>query len=227
MLAQSEAQARHAVPFGLVRVSAPAAFGQIVLAPLLFSFMAEHPAVRLDLRLADERVPLIANGIDLAIRMGPLEDSELVARRIAVMPMRIVASAEYLSMHGEPLAPAALVDHRTILTRPDLDQWQIDGRAIRLRWSLSTGSMLVTRDALVKGLGIGMLPAFLADPAIRAGQLKRLLPGCALSGGDISALWPRSQIPSLAVSSLVDHLLRARPGCTDTMPSDLQARTQP
>jgi DNA-binding transcriptional LysR family regulator len=207
MLAQAEAESEHAEPSGFIRLAAPISFGQIVLAPMLFSFLAEHPAVRLDLRLNDERVPLIPGGIDLAIRMGPLDDSELVSRRLTVIPQRLVASAAYVAAHGEPQRPADLVDHRAILTRIDLDHWRIGEDTVRLRWNMSTGNMLVTRDALLQGLGVGVLPAFLADTAIGEGQLIPLLSGYPLNGGEVSALWPRSQTPSLAVSALVNHLV--------------------
>ncbi|UBT80450.1 LysR family transcriptional regulator [Pseudomonas amygdali] len=215
VLAQAEAQSEHAAPSGLIRLSAPSAFGQVVLAPRLFSFLAEHPAVRLDLRLSDERVPLITGGLDLAIRMGRLQDSELVSRLIAVMPMRLVASPVYLAARGEPQDPAALADHQTVLTRPDLDQWEIGEETVRPRWTLSTGSMLVTRDALLQDMGIGILPAFLADPAIKDGRLVPLLLDYPLHGGEVSALWPRSQTPSLAVTTLVNYLVASGFKCKD------------
>jgi DNA-binding transcriptional LysR family regulator len=208
MLAQAEAESEHAEPSGLIRLAAPISFGQIVLAPMLFSFLAQYPAVRLDLRLNDERVPLISGGIDLAIRMGQLEDSELVSRRIAAIPQRLVASPSYLAAHGEPKHPTELVGHRAILTRIDLEQWRLGEHTVRPRWSLSTGNMLVTRDALLRGLGVGVLPAFIADTAIKEGHLVPLLSGFPLRGGEVSALWPQSQTPSLAVSALVNHMVK-------------------
>lgn len=137
-----------------------------------------------------------------------MDSSELVYRRIAIMPMRLVASPAYLARHGEPKHPAALDDHSAILTRTDLDQWQLGNEVIRPRWNMSTGSMLVTRDAVLRGMGIGVLPAFLADPAIDEGRLVSLLPGHSLHGGEVNALWPRTQIPSLAVTTLVSYLMR-------------------
>lgn len=226
MLAQAEAESEHAEPSGLVRLSAPIALGQVMLAPLLFSFMEEHPAVRIDLRLSDERVPLISVGIDLAIRAGPLDDSELVCRRIAVIPTSLVASPRYLASHPEPQYPAELVDHRAILTRVDLDQWRIGEHTIRPRWSLSTGNMLVTRDALLQGLGVGMLPAFLADMDIREGLLVPLLSGHPVQGGEVTAVWPRSQTPSVAVSALINHLMNGlvnRPFTRRSHPSQREA----
>ncbi len=215
-LAQAEAESEHATPSGLIRLSAPSAFGQVVLAPKLFSFHAEYPAVRLDLRLSDERVPLITSGLDLAIRMGRLDDSELVARHIAAIPMRLVASPAYLAARGEPQYPAELADHQTILTRPDLDQWQIGEETVRPRWNMSTGSMLVTHDALLQGMGIGILPAFLADLAIKNGRLVPLLLEHRLPSGEVSAIWPRSSTPSLTVTTLVHYLVESGLSCRET-----------
>ncbi|MCX2945620.1 LysR family transcriptional regulator [Rahnella perminowiae] len=211
--AQSEAKSEHARPSGLIRMSAPNAFGQIVLAQILFSFLEQHPGVRIDLRLSDDRVSLVSNGFDLAIRTGPLEDSELVSRRIAAIPMRLVASPAYLAVHGTPLDPAELVDHQSILTRPDLDHWQIGKHIVRPRWNMSTGSMLVSRDALLQHMGIGLLPAFLADPAIKEGKLTPLMLQHALNSEEVSALWARNQTPSLAVSALVNYLVESAISC--------------
>lgn len=204
--AQSEAEAEHTEPSGLVRVSAPNSFGQAVLAPKMFEFLNQHPAVRIDLKLSDERQPIVAGGFDLAIRMGALDDSDLVARRLATVAMRLVASPGYLAKNGEPQTAAELAHHVAVLTRADLDQWHIGDQTVRMRWGFSTGSMMLTRDAVTCGLGIGLLPAFLAEEAIRSGTLTELLIDQPLVGGDVNALWPRNRTPSLAVSTLVNYL---------------------
>ena len=206
MLAQAEVEAEHAAPAGLLRVSATTAYGQVVVAPRLFSFLAAHPAVRIDLRLTDERVHLVAEGFDLAIRMGRLDDSELVARRIATVPVRLVAAPAYLAARRAPIIPQDLAQHRAILTRTDLDHCEVGGETVRLLWSLSTGNMLVTRDAILQGLGIGLLPAFLADEHISAGRLVPILPEEPLRDGEVHAVWPRSVAPSPAVTALIRHL---------------------
>lgn len=205
-LAQAEIMAAQGAPAGLVRVAATSAYGQAVLAPRLFGFLAQHPAVRIDLRLSDERVNLVVDGIDLAIRMGALEDSELVARRIGRVAMRIVAAPGYLAAQGEPASAGDLARHRAVLTRPDLDQWQVGDEAVRPLWCLSTGNMAVTRDAALAGIGIALLPDFLADPLVAQGRLRMVLHGHALAAVDVTALTPRSVAPSPAVSALVRYL---------------------
>lgn len=207
LLAQTEAESEHSEPSGLIRLSAPVSFGHEVLAPIMFKFLAGHPSVRLDLRLSDERVPIVAGGVDIAIRMGQLADSELVSRRLGKIQMKLVASPQYIAEHGQPTNPEAINKHKAVLTRLDLDHWTIEDQVVRPTWQLSTSSMLVTREALRQGLGMGLLPAFLAEADIKSGLLVELLPNHPFPSNDVNALWPRSQTPSLAVSTLVTYLI--------------------
>ena len=91
-LAQAELLAEKGAPTGLIRIAASVGYGRAVIAPKLFTFLAAHRAVRIDLRLSDARINLVADGFDLAIRMGDLDDSDLMARRLASVPMRLVAA---------------------------------------------------------------------------------------------------------------------------------------
>ncbi len=205
--AQVEAMSEHAAPSGLLRVTAPVAYGQHVLAPRLFQFLQLHPAVRLDLRLADEQVNVISSGFDLAIRLGPLSDSELVGRRLGSIERVIVAAPSYLSQHPEPQTPADLAQHRVIVTRPDMDHWTFGAESVRLVWRMSTGNMLVTRDAVLAGMGIALLPTFLAEAAIRDHQLVRLLLNWPMSPVELTALHARFAVRSLAAAALVSYLV--------------------
>jgi DNA-binding transcriptional LysR family regulator len=167
-LAQVEALAEHAIPSGTLKIAAPIAYGQHVLAPKLFTFQQRYPAVRLDLHLSDELVNVIASGFDLAIRFGRLDDSNLLSRQLGRFDLRLVASRDYpLERAGIPQTVAELANHRGILTRTDLDHWTIDDQPIRVLWYISTGSTLVTSDAVCAGLGIALLPGFLATPRSR------------------------------------------------------------
>lgn len=165
-LAQAEALAEHATPSGTLKIAAPVAYGQHVLAPKLFAFQQRYSAVRLNLHLSDELVNVVAGGFDLVIRLGRLDDSELVSRQLGRMDMRLVASRDYLERAGTPRTTAELANHRGILTRTDLDHWTIDSQSVRVLWHICTGNMLVTHDAVCAGLGIAMVPGFLADAAI-------------------------------------------------------------
>lgn len=205
-MAQAEAMAETAAPAGLLRVTATLAYGRACVAPALWSFLARWPAVRIDLRLSDARVNLVEEGVDLAIRMGALEDSGLVSRRLARVPMRLAAAPDYLAVHGAPEDAQGLNRHRAILTRPDLDRWRIDDIDVRLSWAISTGDMTVTRDAAVAGLGVALLPGYLCDAEIAAGRLVAVLPGARLSPVDVTALTLRAVAPTPALRALLDHL---------------------
>ncbi|MGO4740198.1 LysR substrate-binding domain-containing protein [Bosea sp. 2KB_26] len=205
-LAQVETLAEHASPSGTLKISAPVAYGQHVLAPKLFTFQQLYPAVRLDLRLGDELVNIVAGGFDLAIRLGRLDDSDLRGRLLERIDMWLVASPDYLARAGTPRAVAELANHRGILTRSDLDQWTVDNQSIRVRWHISTGNMSVTCHAACAGLGIALVPGFLADAPIAAGSLTRILPEHPMDQLEVTALQARSVTPSIAVKALLKHL---------------------
>ena len=200
---QAQMAAESGKPSGLVRISAPTAYGHFVAAPKLFGFLLEHTGLRIDLVLSDERSSLIAERFDLAIRMGALEDSELVAQKIDTVQMRLVASRKYLSAFGEPRTAAELSSHRAILTRRDLDRWRIGQAVIRPGWVLSTGNMELTCDAALAGVGIALIPAFLADGHVREGRLVRLLPRLAIAPVDVHVLTPPGVNRTPAVTALV------------------------
>jgi len=205
-LAQVEVLAEHGTPSGTLKIDAPVAYGQHVLAPKLFAFQQRYPAVRLDLHLSDDLVNVVADGFDLVIRLGRLDDSDLLSRQLVRIDMRLVASPDYLKRAGTPRTVAELANHRGILTRTDLDHWTIDNQSIRVLWHISTGNMLVTHDAVRAGLGIAMVPGFLADAAIAKGSLVRVLPKRRLDQLEVTALQARSVTPSVAVKALLKHL---------------------
>ena len=205
-LAQAEALAEHATPSGTLKVAAPVAYGQHVLAPKLFAFQQRYPAVRLNLHLDDELVNVIAGGFDLAIRLGRLDDSDLLSRQLESIDMRLVASPDYLKHAGTPHTVAELANHRGILTRIDLDHWTIDDQSIRVLWHLCTGNMIVTFDAVCAGLGIAMVPGFMADTLIAKGRLVRILPESRFQQLEVTALQARSVTPSVGVKALLAHL---------------------
>jgi len=210
---QAQMAAESGKPSGLVRISAPTAYGHIVAAPKLFGFLVEHTALRIDLVLSDERSAVIAERFDLAIRMGVLEDSELVAQKIDTVQMRLVASRKYLSAFGEPKSAAELSSHRAILTRRDLDRWHIGQAVVRPQWTLSTGNMELTCDAALAGVGIALVPAFLADDHVRAGRLVRLLPRHPMAPVDVHVLTAQGVSRAPAVRALI-RCLRSQAGPT-------------
>ena len=113
--------------------------------------------------------------------------------------MWLVASPDYLARAATLRTVADLVDHDGIPTRTDLDHWMLDDQSIRVRWAISTGNMSVTYDAACPGLGIALVPGFLADAAIAAGRLVRILPESRMDQLEVTALQARSVAPSITV----------------------------
>src|SRR5262249_3844017 len=115
--AQSEIRTANTEPSGLLRLTAPIVFGEVVVAPGLVQFLQRYPRIQADLHFSDEHVNIIAEGYDLAIRMGEIEDSELIGRRLTEVSMVLVASPEYLAAHGVPEHVQDLRHHTAILTQ--------------------------------------------------------------------------------------------------------------
>ncbi len=204
--AQAELVAGNAEPSGLLRVSASASYGQLVVAPRIVAFAARHPRLRVELDLSDERVNVIADRYDLVVRMGPVEDSELVSRRLAGLPVALVASPDYVKKAGAPETPAELARHDAIAVPPSLDHWQVGDEEIRVRWRVSTRSLPAARLAALAGLGIARLPTFVVADDLATGALLRMLPEAALPRSPATALYPRAVTPSAALRLLLNDL---------------------
>ncbi|XXX80186.1 LysR family transcriptional regulator [Sorangium sp. So ce134] len=216
--ATAEVKRHSAAPSGLLRIAASVAYGQAAIAPRLLSFMRRYPAVRIDLHLQDGRVNLVSGGYDLAIRMGAIGDSELVSHKLADVAMVIVASPGWLEQHGAPQRPGDLASHTAVVTRPDLAHWHVGGETVRVPWRMSTGNMIVTRDAAKAGLGIALVPEFLVSRDLEGGSLVRLLPEVELPVIQATALYTRAARRSVALRALLDDLLSSRPIEVDAAP---------
>jgi DNA-binding transcriptional LysR family regulator len=204
--ARSEIRSANSEPSGILRITAPIIFGEVVVAPGLVQFLQRYPKVQADLHFSDERVNIVAEGFDLAIRMGEIEDSDLIGRRLTEVSMVLVASPSYLKVHKAPEQVQDLRDHTAVLTQKKFDHWIVGGETIRLRWRMSTGSMVVTRNAVRDGLGIARMPEFFVARDLAEGTLCRVLPRFGTRGFSATALYPRSVVPSLALRTLLDAL---------------------
>ncbi len=165
---------------GLLRMAAPVAFGQLHVAPRLAAFLADHPAVEVDLRLADHFVDLIGEGIELAIRIGELADSSMIARRVGVAPRVCVAAPAYLERQGVPQTPIDIRNHECVIyTRLQEPVWRFrtpDGPVdITPKGRLRTDSSVAVREAIVGGLGLGCNPLWLYADDMREGKVVEVL----------------------------------------------------
>ncbi|HWH17104.1 MAG TPA: LysR family transcriptional regulator [Allosphingosinicella sp.] len=194
---------------GPIRVTGPLSFGTQHLAPALAEFVRLHPKVELDISLEDRRVDLAAGGFDLAVRIGALADSSLVARRIAPVRKVAVASPAYLDEHGTPQHPRDLAGHSILLYAGEQwrfrvgDRWEYVRARPRLR--ANNGEML--RAAALAGLGICILPSFIAAPSIPTGDLRPLLLDYPLEEGALHAVMPPGRATTARVRALVEFLV--------------------
>jgi len=204
-----------AAPRGVLRVSAPVAFGRLQLAPAMPDFLARHPELTVDMTLTDRFVDLIEEHEDLAIRVGELADSSLIARRLAPNRRILCASADYLARHGTPVRAADLADHNCLIYR------SAPGRAV---WRLADGGETIDvpvsgrfysnnaealHAAVRGGLGIGLLATYIVGPDVAAGRLRQVLGQVHASRTTldtaIHAVYPPGRHLSPKVRAFVDY----------------------
>ena len=186
---------------GLLRITAPIAFGTTHLAEMLADFMDAHPRLRLDVSLGDRRVDILAEGFDVAVRMGLLPDSALVARRIAPLRLAVLASPAYLRARGTPAMPADLADHDCIVyTVPGGGLWRFreGGRftSVRVTGRFHSDSAEAMRAAAVAGHGIAGLPTYMLGSAIADGALVPLLAAYPVAEAGLYAVRPPGPPPA-------------------------------
>ncbi len=195
---------------GVLRISAPTSFGRLHIAPHLGRFMDENPAVVVELELADSFVDLIADGFDVAIRIGELVDSSLVARRLADVHRVLCATPGYLAAHGTPLAIADLARHTCLATRQQ-DPWRLEGPegtvSVRAGARLRTNSNEVVREAVLAGLGIALRSTWDVGADLAAGRLKVVLPHYHASHRvGVHAVYPSRRFLPAKVRLFIDYL---------------------
>jgi DNA-binding transcriptional LysR family regulator len=170
--ANSEVQQRQAEPTGLLRVSSPMLYGRRYLTPVVSKYLARHPQARVELVLADRRIHLIEEGLDVAIHIGPLDDSSLVARKLGESPVHFVASPRFLSKYGTPSA-RELRSARCIGFSA-FETWEAEGVKSRIDPVLTVNDLELACEAAIAGVGIARVPAILCRDAVRDGRLKIL-----------------------------------------------------
>jgi DNA-binding transcriptional LysR family regulator len=219
--AESSVRRGRAQLSGWLRISASVGFGQRVLMPLVRSFLAAHPGVRIDLRLSDGFIDLTEQGVDMAVRVGLLAaDSGLVARRVGLSERSLFASRDYLASrpakHRKLRAPADLMDHACIVytelaTR---NAWALrtpDGAEVTVRVTptFQTNSSEGVRAATLAGLGITYSPHFMFDDALTRGEVLRLLPGWSAPPLPIHLLTTPERRGAAKVRAFGDHVAAA------------------
>lgn len=179
---------------GVLRVAAPLSFGVQRIAPILPVFMRRYPDLKVQLLFEDRLTDLQTEGIDIAIRIGNLKDSSLIATRLGSIERVFCASPAYLAAHGEPQSPADFRHHNCLhysLTTIN-EEWGIafadSAEMIDIGGSLSANNAEALREAAIQGIGIVMLPMFVVQRGLQNGQLQRVLPQVALPSYHLSAV---------------------------------------
>ena len=197
---------------GLLRVAAPMSFSTMHLGAAVAEFMGRHPRLEIELDLNDRRVDLVDEGFDLAIRIGELQDSTLIARGIAPCRHVVCASPAYLARRGTPAVLEDLAGHDGLIySHRTLDPWRfrVDGawrHAAPIGRRIVAGNGEVLRDAAVAGLGLVVLPTFIAGAHLARGDLQAVLSGYELVEGRIYALWPPNRQLSAKVRAFVEFV---------------------
>ncbi|AXM95198.1 LysR family transcriptional regulator [Pseudomonas plecoglossicida] len=196
---------------GTLRLSAPLSFAMAHLGCLLTEFLQLHPQVDVEVDLSDRAVDLIGEGYDLALRIGALEDSSLIARRIADVERVYCASPAYLKARGVPRRPAELAGHDCLPYGHSRQvQWQFrhagkaQAIAVSGRMRANNGEML--RDAAIAGMGVTYLPTFIVGQALAEGRLVTLLDDWAPPALQLSAVYPQHRQVARPVQGFVGFL---------------------
>jgi DNA-binding transcriptional LysR family regulator len=209
--ASAEMAERRGTLSGPLRIAAPVTFGRMHLGPALYPFLASHPEIQLVLDIDDRRVDVSSEGYDAIVRNGPIVDSRLVVWKLSRSRRLLVASPDYLERHGTPKTLNDLDGHKGIFyTNRGVSDWRFqtpDG-AIVVRASqvlgMNNGDMI--RDAAVAGLGIALLPAFIAGPAVSEGLLAEIDVGYKPEAEFIYMAHPEGRNPSAKLRAVADHL---------------------
>lgn len=210
MQSARDALSRQGEVTGRLRLAAPLSFGSSHLAPVLAELAVRNPGLEIATAYSDRRVDLVGEGFDAAVRLGTLADSSLIARRIASLHAVTVASPAYLARAGTPTTPEELAAHATIAHGETPWHFEKDGRqfTLRPRGRFSADSGAAELAGVVAGLGIAVMPAFLAGPAMERGEVVSLLDGYAIppSGMFVVRPPPAEPVP-MKVRALIDIML--------------------
>ena len=217
-LCQGEAQLR-----GWIRVAASVGFGRLKLMPLVKTFLATHPEVKIDLRLHDGFIDLVEQGIDVSVRIGDLPDSGLIARRVGTSQRMLMAHSDYMKSLppgiGLPVRPEDLSQFNCIVytEMSNHNQWTFragatspvepgNARTVRVEGSLQTNSSEVIRAAVISGMGIGYSPTWLFEQELTSGEVVRLMPGWESPASHIHMVSPPERKHSAKVKVFVEHV---------------------
>jgi DNA-binding transcriptional LysR family regulator len=198
---------------GIIRLALPVIYGTREIIPRLPKFLGMHPMLRVEMAVADQRQDLVADGADVAIRLGELDDSVFGARKLETLERMLAASPAYLKARGTPKTPADLASHDCIFGPGNFgrDSWSFQRNgtetSVDVRGRIHTNSGPGVFASVMAGLGIAMMSTVMAGPELKTGALVPLLRSYKLSSVDVHAVFPGGPRPSTKVRALVDFLI--------------------
>lgn len=206
-------------PQGLLRVTAPTDFGNHFLGGIIRDYLKNYPKISVDLVLTERVVDLISEGFDLAIRLGELDDSSLLSRKLGSLDMELWASPSYLQRYGEPKNCAELAQHSCLIfTGEDLDaQWNLQNgqninHSVQVKGRIQSNNIILIQEFAVQGQGIALLPSFMCLEDAKKNKLKPILNGWFSNMGVAHAVYPGQKLLLPKVRTFIDHLLKALSG---------------
>ena len=200
-------------PQGLIKLTAPVTYGEKYIMPLVNDFMLQYPEVEVTIDLTNRQVDLVEGSFDLAIRLGRLTSSSMMAKRLTSRTMYVCASPAYLQKFGIPHSLSELRQHNCLIGNYDHWRFQESGKekSIRVSGTLNCNSGYGLRDAVIKGIGLAQLPDYYIDKDLELGAIVPILTNYQEPDEGIWALYPHNRHLSPKVRMLVDYLAEQLP----------------
>jgi len=210
--AELEARGAGAGLSGRLRVSAATTFARLMIIPRLPAFLAQHPSLDIDLLLDDRVIDLVAEGIDIALRIGTLADSTAVARKLATSGRCIVATPAYLARTGTPSTPTDLVHHHALVYSQLGDSWAFrrgdSETTVTVRGRLRLSAAEGIRAGVLADMGLAVTSEWMFAPELASGAVQRLLPDWTLPTIDLWAVYPSGRLISARARAFADFIAR-------------------
>lgn len=206
---------------GVLRINAPVSLGRLVLTPLALRYLSQQPDAQIDLTLNDRRVDLVEDNVDVAVRVGPIANPQVVARKLMTYRTQLVAAPSYLAKHGAPKTVHDLLERPVLIYGPPfIEDLEGPGGRVRLQADtrLRTNDSFAFLAAVRAGLGLGLTGPWLFEASIADGSLVPVLPGAFGQSYPVHAIYLPSRVLPTRVRSFVSFLQRELPRAVSHLP---------